>query len=159
MGGWFGLVFFEWTTAWGLHPERALILLLGLILVLCVPYGISIAGALGAESGRHGIYRVCPAGRLDREGQRVTLAGVVKVERLRAGLPLALAWALYFSVLSAFHFGWRDFNVGAWLSRVQPSEFVLRAGGWVRTVAGLQSLVSLYLVAIWALTYFGRPFQ
>jgi hypothetical protein len=26
-------------------------------------------------------------------------------------------------------------------------------------VAGLQSLLSVYLLAIWALTYFGRPFQ
>jgi hypothetical protein len=36
---------------------------------------------------------------------------------------------------------------------------VLRATGWVRFVAGLQSLLSIYLLALWVLTYFGRPFE
>jgi hypothetical protein len=30
---------------------------------------------------------------------------------------------------------------------------------WVRTVSGIQSLLSMYLLAMWALTYFGRLFQ
>jgi hypothetical protein len=29
----------------------------------------------------------------------------------------------------------------------------------VRTVSGLQSLFSVYLLALWALSYFGRPFE
>jgi hypothetical protein len=29
----------------------------------------------------------------------------------------------------------------------------------VRVVSGAQSLISVYLVAMWVLTYFGRPFQ
>jgi hypothetical protein len=29
----------------------------------------------------------------------------------------------------------------------------------VRFIAGVQSLLGLYLLAIWVLTYFGRPFQ
>jgi hypothetical protein len=29
----------------------------------------------------------------------------------------------------------------------------------VRVVAGIQSLLSIYLIAIWVVTYFGRPFQ
>jgi hypothetical protein len=29
----------------------------------------------------------------------------------------------------------------------------------VRVVSGLQSLASVYLVALWALSYFGRPFE
>jgi hypothetical protein len=36
---------------------------------------------------------------------------------------------------------------------------MLRATGWVRTVAGIQSLLSVYLLALWVLTYFGRPFE
>ena len=52
-------------------------------------------------------------------------------------------------------------GVGArcWLARLQTREYTLRATGWVRVVAGLQSLLSIYLIAIWVLTYFGRPFQ
>jgi hypothetical protein len=44
-------------------------------------------------------------------------------------------------------------------ARVQSREYVLRATGWVRTVAGIQSLLSVYLLALWVLTYFGRPFE
>jgi hypothetical protein len=54
---------------------------------------------------------------------------------------------------------WRDLNVGTWISRLQPREYTLRATGWVRFVSGLQSLISVYLIALWVLTYFGRPFD
>ena len=67
--------------------------------------------------------------------------------------------SLYFSLLSAFHLGWRELNVGAWIARVQPREYTMRATGWVRTVSGIQSLLSVYLLALWVLTYFGRPFE
>ena len=30
---------------------------------------------------------------------------------------------------------------------------------WVRVVSGVQSLLSVYLLALWVLTYFGRPFD
>ena len=66
---------------------------------------------------------------------------------------------LYFSLLSAFHIGWRELSLGTWLSRVQPREYQLVATGWVRTVSGLQSIISVYLLALWILTYFGRPFE
>ena len=68
-------------------------------------------------------------------------------------------WSLYFSLLSAVHIGWRDLNVGNWIARMQPKEFTLRATGWVRVVSGIQSLIGVYLIALWALTYFGRPFE
>ena len=43
---------------------------------------------------------------------------------------------------------------------MQTHEYTLRATGWVRAVAGCQSLLSVYLLALfWALTYFGRPFR
>ncbi len=71
----------------------------------------------------------------------------------------ALGLAIYFSVISAFHVGWRDLNVGTLITRMQPREYTLRAKGWVRVVSGAQSLFSVYLIAMWALTYFGRPFE
>jgi hypothetical protein len=66
---------------------------------------------------------------------------------------------LYFSLLSAFSLGWWELNVGTWIARVQPREYMLRATGWVRTVSSIQSLLSVYLLALWVLTYFGRPFE
>ena len=79
---------------------------------------------------------------------------VLDVKELRM-----LGWSLYFSVLSAFHIGWRDLNVGSWILRLQTREYSLRATGWVRVVSGFQSLISVYLLALWALVYFARPFE
>jgi hypothetical protein len=67
--------------------------------------------------------------------------------------------SLYFSLLSAFHLGWRELNVGSWIVRLQTREYTLRARGWVRTVSGLQSLLSVYLLGLAVLSYFGRPFE
>lgn len=73
--------------------------------------------------------------------------------------PRGLLVAFDFSLLSAFHVGWRDFNVGNWIVRIQPREYTLKATGWVRVVSGVQSLISVYLLALRALAYFGRPFE
>lgn len=83
----------------------------------------------------------------------------VRALRGLARLFQALWVALYFSLLSAFHFGWRDLNVGNWIARIQHREYAIRPTGWVRVVSGIQSLISVYLVALWALSYFGRPFE
>jgi hypothetical protein len=61
--------------------------------------------------------------------------------------------------MSAFTIGFREFNVGTWSARVQAHKYSLEPTGWVRVVSGLQSLLSVYLLAIWALTCFGRPFE
>ncbi len=62
-------------------------------------------------------------------------------------------------MLSAFYIGWRDLNVGSRIARLQPREYTLRAKGWVRVVSGVQSLISVYFIATWVLTYFGRQFE
>jgi len=64
----------------------------------------------------------------------------------------------YFSFLSAFSIGWKEINVGYWIQRIQFQENTMQATGWLRTISGLQSLISVYLLAMWALTYFGQPF-
>jgi len=61
--------------------------------------------------------------------------------------------------MCTFNIGFRDINFGRWLRMLTKHEYDLKPVGWVRTVAGLQSLVSVYLVALWFLTYFGRPFE
>jgi hypothetical protein len=152
--GVFRLVAFELTTAYGLRPGRTLLLLVASIGVFSVIYAV----ALTSDGG--GIYRVRPQGRMEREFGVAKLVGQAEVEPLLPwGFWAALGPALQFSLLSAFHIGFREFSVGAWLARLQGSQYTLEALGWVRRVSGLQSLLSVYLLAMWALTYFGRPFQ
>ena len=67
-------------------------------------------------------------------------------------------WAVFFSLMSAFNIGFREIDFGRWLRLLPRTEFDLKAKGWMRTVAGFQSLLSVYL-ALWVLSYFGRPFE
>ena len=151
------LVAFDWTTGYGLNPGFALELILALWAVMSFIYFWPIR-LKSRKTLRAGIYQVWPIDRIETGGWP-WVAKSASANRLHCGTLAALGYAAYFSLLSAFHIGWRDLNVGAWISRAQPREYVLRAIGWVRFVSGIQSLLSLYLLAIWALTYFGRPFQ
>ena len=67
--------------------------------------------------------------------------------------------AMYFSLLSAVNIGFEQFTPGDWIRRLQPRDFSLEAVGWIRFVAGSQALLSVFLLAMWVLTQFGRPFQ
>jgi uncharacterized protein YjbI with pentapeptide repeats len=163
--GIFRVVAFDWTTAYGLHPARALGILL-LVWVLLIPvYWWPIHRRTSKPTA--GIFRIWPKDRVElkeaddgepKEGEPI-LEKDAKIERLQAGSFRAIAWAAWFSLLSAFQIGFREFSVGNWLTRVHPRQFTLEPTGWVRTVAGLQSVLSVYLLAMWVLTYFGRPFQ
>jgi uncharacterized protein YjbI with pentapeptide repeats len=146
---WIKHLLFEWTCGYGLDYLRPLLILLGLIVVFSYPYIIALE-----MRGTNGIWKVWPKERTNKN------IGKEEPELLK-GLrgPRVLGYAFYFSLLTAFHIGWRDLNVGSWISRVQPSEYVLKATGWVRFVSGVQSLISIYLLALWVLTQFGRPFD
>jgi uncharacterized protein YjbI with pentapeptide repeats len=144
---YFKLIFFELPVEWGLRPGRALWLLLYLIPLFAIPYILALSFA-----GKDGIWQDWEEKRARKD------LGQDEPKRLTVGWRKAIGFGFYFSVLSAFSIGWREFNVGNWIARIQLREYTLRATGWVRTVAGVQSLISVYLVAMWVLTYFGRPF-
>lgn len=84
--------------------------------------------------------------------------GSKESQQLTYGFPYScsdlsfLLLALYFSLLSAT-------RIGCWITRIQPRQYSLQATGWVRVVSGVQSLISVYLVALAILTYFGTPFE
>ena len=160
VGGWLRLIFFEWTTGYGLYPDRALLLMLVLATLLgVIVYPFPIATPMPLQSDHRGIFKVWTADEYGSPTGDIDAVDRIKIERLSASPLMAVAWGIWFSLLSAFHIGWRDLNVGSWLTRLQVSPFRLRPRGWVRVVSGMQSLASVYLLAIWVLTYFGRPFQ
>jgi hypothetical protein len=156
--GIFRLVAFELTTGYGLYPGRALLIIIVLWMLLIPVYAWAIF-RMPHWLDSPGIYRIWSKERIEASAGRVRLSDATDVERLSERDWRAIPWAAYFSLLSAFHIGFRDFNVGNWIARVQAGKYTLEPTGWVRVVSGLQSLLSVYLLAIWALTYFSRPFQ
>jgi len=152
----FNFIFFETTCGYGMYPLRPLRLLASLILFFTIPYIIALkthgpAGIRVTWRKREFLVQSRPS--------RVWL----RLHRKWRWLPIKwlrdLRVAFYFSLLSAFHIGWRELNVGNWITRMQFRNYTLHATGWVRFVSGLQSLISVYLLALWVLTYFGRPFE
>jgi hypothetical protein len=167
----FNFVMFNLPSAYGMYPGRPLRILGVLLFAFTVPYLVALNRYQGggiwviaiADRVRKRKVRGDPMVRLTvraltRKPNRALLTRWYPLVPLRVGLRV-LGAALYFSVLSAFAIGWRELNVGTWITRIQRREYTLRATGWVRTVSGLQALISVYLVALWALTYFGRPFE
>jgi hypothetical protein len=156
----FSYILFELPSHYGMAPGRALWGLVGFIPAFALVYWLALQHA----TSRSGLWMIVPANRLarGRGHERVVRIRLQTAktwrERLRGEFRL-FHTSLYFSLLSTFHLGWREFNVGTWIARMQSREYTLRATGWVRTVSGVQSLLSVYLLALWVLTYFGRPFE
>lgn len=157
----FSTAFFDWTCAYGMEPQRPLKIIVSLVLLLAIFYFCLMQCQNGS-----GIYLFARRTQRGRERTRILRiqARVVAGNRGSGVVRLvAREWrlsrtALCFSVLTAFTIGFREFNIGQWLRMTTKQEYELRPVGWARTVSGLQSLVSGYMLALWVLTYFGRPF-
>lgn len=142
-------VLFELTSGWGLSPLRPLWLMIFLIF----PFAIIYAGAILRPNASAGLWRVWDK---DRICQDIGTATPVRLDKSTCNV---YGDALYFSFLSAFSVGWHEINIGTWIGRLNPDEYTLRATGWLRSLSGLQSLVSIFLLAQAFLCYFGDPFE
>ncbi|WP_353570564.1 pentapeptide repeat-containing protein [Candidatus Albibeggiatoa sp. nov. BB20] len=177
-GGWervgsvLSYILFNLTSAYGLEPQRPLSLLVDSILLFAFIYWIALridskhnyfevvwesnvltsSGRRGIKKGGHGLDAYHPLRFKRCCGDSWFKQLLLEFKMLRI--------SLYFSVLSAFHIGWKQYNVGVWIKQLQPREFSLRVRkGWMRSISGFQSLLSIYLMVIWILTQFGRPFD
>lgn len=134
----------EWTTGYGLYPGRALLLLVMIGLAVIPVYAMAVTAN---GSNRAAVFRV--------DLNPVSRSGAAGISRLQARGMRAVAWSAYFSLSSSVSI-WRGFKVA--LASLQPHSFLLESTGWVRSVAGVQALISAYLVVIWGMTAFFRPF-
>ncbi len=144
---WF---FFDLTSAYGLEPARALWILLGLYTLFAIPYMVAANVPISEKAAIWRVWFKDESRASNPDARRLA------VDARALMIPV---WGLYFSLLSTFRIGWRDLNIGNWLSRLNPHDYEVQATGWVKVISGVQSLLSVYLIAIWALTYFGRPFE
>ena len=148
------LVAFEWTVGYGMHPFRPLLIVLFLIPAFALAYFVALA-----KRGPNRIW-------ISRSVGSVSYNQNVRwfpLEKLIRGNPFHRHWsylrvAMWFSLMSAFRVGFREVDVGQWLMRLQPRQYSLEARGWCRSVAGVQSLLSVYLLALSILCIVGRPF-
>ena len=160
---WFRRIFFDLTSQYGMSPNRPLKIIGIFIFLFAIPYIVALF-----TRTRGGIWMVSLPDRVEtpdtkNSGPRrlttnFTWSRPFSARRLGQWFRVFFL-GLYFSFLSAFQLGYRDFNVGSWILRLQAKESTLKATGWVRVVSGIQSLTSVYLLALWVLLYFGNPFE
>jgi uncharacterized protein YjbI with pentapeptide repeats len=156
-------VFFDLTSQYGMSPGRPLLLGLALWSFCTLLYFLLLHAPK-----RAGLYRIRTRAIEDGPAQKdITLIERPQLNKNAKvwGLPQFL-WqevgllphCMFFSLMSAFNIGFREINFGRWLRLLTREEFDMRATGWARVIAGWQSLISVYFIALWVLTYFGRPF-
>ncbi len=159
----FQTIAFDWTCKYGMKPGRALQIWLALLFLCWLVYAVFIH-----VPGVSGIYQIQKTGGPSAKEE---IDEPIRLQMISTR-PLwrypyrwiyqelrVLFWAGFFSLMSAFNIGFRDINFGRWLRLLPRTEYDLKAKGWARTVAGFQSLISVYLIGLWVLTYFGRPFE
>ena len=140
---------FELTCDWGLAPFRPILLLL----LLIPPFAFFYVVAILRPRGTAGIWRIWDK---DRICQDIGSAEPVRLDQANSKPVLD---SLYFSFMSAFSVSWHELDIGTWMGRLNPNEYTLRATGWLRSVSGVQSLVSIFLLVLTFLCYFGDPFE
>ena len=157
-------VFFDRTCQFGMSPGRPLSLGTLLWLLCSVLYYVCIR--LPGKAGLYRVYGQTVEGGTNSQARAERVLPLV-IGQTRGPLRylrhfqrewLILRTSMFFSLMSAFNIGFRDINFGRWLRLLTRQEFDIKAVGWARVVAGWQSLISVFLIALWVLTYFGRPF-
>jgi uncharacterized protein YjbI with pentapeptide repeats len=118
------------------------------------------------HSGSSALYMAWAEGIVLTEDE-IKKAPPVKAESLRQKPNASASWirgesrafviAFFFSLVNGFNLGFGQVDIGRWLHLLPWCEFEFRAKGWARTCAGLQALLTLYLVAMWVLFEFGHP--
>lgn len=162
---WFKTLAFNLTCRYGMSPGRTLRIWFVLWVVCSLAYTQFIH-----QSGKtSGIYRVKKHRWRDKEiveEKQIRFDRLRRLDRGRLDVRSRYyrEWqvfrvAAFFSLMNGFNIGFREVEFGKWLRMLTRREYDLKATGWARTVAGFQSLLSLYMIALWALTYFGRPFD
>ncbi len=153
-------VAFGWPAEFGMESSRPLVLLALVIILMSIPYTIFVRYPSGKppQMGGTSLYKIHPKGRIVRQTGGKLIEGEETVEWVRENnWWRAYRLGLYLSFLSSFRLGFREFNIGVWISRIQRREYELRAIGWARTLSGVQSVFSLYMLISWFIFTFLRP--
>ena len=141
----FEKIAFELTSLWGLSPTRPLKILGFLIPIFAFIYGIELK-----------LNRSCT--RVWKVVEEVPGKTLISSLNLHSYFQI-LYWSLFLSVLAAFRIGWKEVNIGNWISRLTMTPISLETIGPIRIITGIQSLISIYLVVLWLLCTVGRPFN
>lgn len=158
----FNYLFFDATSRYGMSPHRVLFSFIGIwfagsvIYFLLLIYSQRSGLVLSVSNSRR------PGAGPRRFRFRPTLTRVATFGIVHPSLKSTwrvFRMALWYSSLSAFNLGFREFEMARWLRMLTWKEYEIRPFGAMRTVSGIHALTSFYLFVLWILTAFGQPFD
>jgi hypothetical protein len=148
-----------------MSPDRPLLLALGLWFICSVLYWVFVHASDGGALYHVYAQAVDANSSIDPKVRRILAPEFRKGRRWWGAARMLwqelrlFGTAMRFSLMCALNLGFRDMEFGRWLRMLTRKEFDIKATGWARVVSGWQSLLTVYLLALWALTYFTRPFE
>lgn len=148
-GFWIKKILFEYTCEFG---ANALLPLIWIYVLFVVFSGVYLLGL--SSKSRSGIYVVFP--------ERVSFQekpSSINKKMSRVSFYKRLELAMAFSLRSALRLGFQNFDFGRWVRMLQHREYDVIAVGWLRPLSAIQSLLSIYLIALAILSGFGKPFN
>ena len=159
------LYLFEKTVKFGVEPLNAITLMMKFTVIFALLYSIVLVYQFIPNSNDYNsdLLKVIAHEQHSEntirynEGEFKSIALITTTNNTAYNYFKLSCHAIWFSILSAFHFGWRDLNIGNWLARIQLQPFTYRPQKIMRFLSGIQSLICIYLLAIFFLTQFGHP--
>lgn len=175
-------VFFELPSGYGLYPRRPLLIVIAIFFLFTLIYWLGLITRLGnpfleirwpakyatkrtalniMKGDTRRSSNICvkiEGGRLLRYPTRAKYDKPNLRTRLKRQFRL-LRISLHLSLLYAFQIGWRDLNIGLWITYFQTHQYFFYSRGWIRKLGGFQSILSFYMFVLWILTQFARPFE
>jgi len=167
-------LFFDWTSEYGSNLARPWQIFIGVFIACFVAYyifmlkewesGVRIIVPIASESNdgssRRFVLKHDESSIETTIFRRNDLIKEILIGYCKVPMSIRLIWwAVFFSGMSAFNIGFRDVNFGRWLKLLTRTKFDLQPFGWVRVVSGFQALMSVYLIALWILSFSGTPFK
>ncbi len=146
---WLETAFFDWTCEWGINPWRPFLVLGVLWFLLGVVF---IPTQMRAT--KDGKYLIASKKGLMKEKELRPDMWEFQVNKMRR-----IGIAFLFSLERTLRIGFREVSPNHWLKMLLPREFEMVSSGWPRFVSGVQSLISVGLIVLSLLSYFGRPFE
>ena len=135
-------ILFGLTTRWGQTPFRALQLGLFVNLLSAVFYYVFIVRCIASRQFRTAIWVLAEDG----------------CTRLIASPVASIRLSLQFCLMTIFDVRLGEMKLASIARRLFPRVPDLHGRGWIRPVAFIQWIISLYLVSIWGYTVGGKPF-
>jgi len=154
----FNRIAFDFTCQYGLDRSRPLLIIAGGWIVFGFVYF-----AMAHSHGKSTIIAVAYWGEHQKRRRvaRMFRFGDARktpmMRRLRKEYRL-LKSALAFSFVNLSSLGFKELDPAKWVKLISHRDYDVRGSAWVRSIAGTQSLLSVYCLALWVLTYFGQPF-